>query len=46
MLYIMRHGKTGWNALHKIQGRRINGINKRTAKIFRAEDHRTCMGAC
>ncbi len=21
MLYIMRHGKTGWNALHKLQGR-------------------------
>ena len=21
MLYIMRHGKTEWNALHKLQGR-------------------------
>ena len=21
MLYIMRHGKTDWNALHKLQGR-------------------------
>ena len=28
MLYIMRHGKTEWNALHKIQGRTDIPLNE------------------
>lgn len=28
MLYIMRHGKTGWNALHKLQGRTDIPLNE------------------
>ena len=27
MLYIMRHGKTEWNSLHKLQGRTDCPIN-------------------
>ena len=28
MLYIMRHGKTDWNALHKLQGRTDIPLNE------------------
>ena len=28
MLYIMRHGKTDWNALHKLQGRKDIPLNE------------------
>ena len=28
MLYIMRHGKTGWNAMRKLQGRTDIPLNE------------------
>ena len=28
MLYIMRHGKTEWNAMHKLQGRMDIPLNE------------------
>ena len=28
MLYIMRHGKTDWNAMHKLQGRMDIPLNE------------------
>ena len=36
MLYIMRHGKTEWNELHKLQGRTdipLNEEGRQMAKI-------------
>ena len=36
MLYIMRHGKTDWNALHKMQGRTDIPLNEEGRKM--AED--------
>ena len=38
MLYIMRHGKTEWNELHKLQGRTdipLNEEGRQMAKIER-----------
>ena len=33
MLYIMRHGKTQWNALHKLQGRTDIPLNEEGRKM-------------
>lgn len=35
MLYIMRHGKTDWNALHKLQGRTDIPINEEGREMAR-----------
>jgi len=35
MLYIMRHGKTDWNALHKLQGRTDIPLNDEGRKMAR-----------
>ena len=40
MLYIMRHGKTDWNAAHKLQGRTdvpLNDEGRRMAERAREE---------
>ena len=36
MLYIMRHGKTDWNALHKLQGRTDIPLNEEGRAMARA----------
>lgn len=36
MLYIMRHGKTDWNALHKIQGRTDIPLNEEGRRMAEA----------
>lgn len=36
MLYIMRHGKTDWNALHKLQGRTDIPLNDEGIKMAEA----------
>ena len=33
MLYIMRHGKTEWNELHKLQGRTDIPLNEEGRKM-------------
>ena len=33
MLYIMRHGKTEWNELHKLQGQTDIPLNENGRKI-------------
>lgn len=38
MLYIMRHGKTEWNSLHKLQGRTDIPLND--------EDRLMALNAC
>ena len=35
MLYIMRHGKTEWNELHKLQGRTDIPLNENGRKMAR-----------
>ena len=40
MLYIMRHGKTDWNVLHKLQGRTdipLNVEGRRMAEAAREQ---------
>ena len=36
MLYIMRHGKTEWNALNKLQGRTDIPLNEEGRQMARA----------
>lgn len=40
MLYIMRHGKTDWNALHKLQGRTDIPLNEEGREMARAAGER------
>ena len=35
MLYIMRHGKTDWNVLHKLQGRTDIPLNEEGRNMAR-----------
>ena len=35
MLYIMRHGKTEWNELHKLQGQTDIPLNENGRKMAR-----------
>ena len=42
MLYIIRHGKTDWNALHKLQGRTDIPLNDEGRQM--AEDARKDTG--
>ena len=36
MLYIMRHGKTDWNVLHKLQGRTDIPLNEEGRRMTEA----------
>ena len=44
MLYIMRHGKTEWNALHKIQGRTDIPLNEEGRLM--ADKHEKSIRIC
>ena len=45
MLYIMRHGKTDWNVLHKLQGRTDIPLNDegRLMAMKAREDYKDIM---
>ena len=38
MLYIMRHGKTDWNAVHRLQGSEDIPLNEEIIKKLEAEE--------
>ena len=38
MLYIMRHGRTDWNDLHKMQGRTDIPINEEGRRMAEEKD--------
>lgn len=44
MLYIMRHGKTDWNAVHRLQGSEDIPLNEEGRQM--ARDARKSMGIC
>lgn len=44
MLYIMRHGKTDWNAVHRLQGSEDIPLNEEGRQMVR--DARKSMGIC
>lgn len=49
MLYIMRHGKTDWNELHKLQGRTdipLNEVGRRMANAAHDEYANTHFDVC
>ena len=49
MLYIMRHGKTDWNAAHRLQGRTdvpLSDEGRRMAEAARAEYRDVSIDLC